>query len=64
MYDFTKSLDENQKLVRDYATTVATAAFDFNKKVMEASTEAFYAMRDQAVEAAKTAGIKVPGLDK
>ena len=64
MYDFTKTVEENQKLATEYATKMATAAFDFNKKVIDATSEVLYAVRDQAVAAAKTAGIKVPGLDK
>ena len=64
MYDFTKSIEENQKLAADYATKMATAAFDFNKKVIDATSEIMYAVRDQATEAIKAAGIKVPGLDK
>lgn len=64
MYDFTKSLEENQKLATSYATKMASATMDFNKKVFDATTEIAYAMREQAAEAFKAAGIKVPGLDK
>lgn len=61
-YDFTKSLEENQKLAREYATTVATAAMDFNKKLFEATAEAFDSVREQTVAAYKTMGIKIPGF--
>lgn len=61
-YDFTKSLEENQKLAREYATTVATAAIDFNKKLVEATADAFNAMRDQTVAVYKAMGVKIPGI--
>lgn len=61
-YDFTKSLEENQKLAREYTTTVATAAIDFNKKLVDATTEMFNSVREQTVAAYKTMGIKIPGL--
>lgn len=61
-YDFTKSLEENQKVAREYATTVATAAMDFNKKLVEATADAFNVVKDQTVAFYKSMGIKVPGL--
>lgn len=61
-YDFTKSLEENQKVAREYATTVATAAMDFNKKLVEATTDAFNVVKDQTVAFYKSMGAKVPGL--
>lgn len=64
MYDFTKSLEENQKLAASYATKLASATFDFNKKLFDANTEILTAVREQAVESAKTMGIKIPGFDK
>jgi hypothetical protein len=60
-YDFTKSLEENQKLAREYATTVATAAMDFNKKFVEATAEAFNSVREQTVAVYKAMGVKIPG---
>ena len=61
-YDFTKSFEENQKLAREYTTTVTTAAIDFNKKLIDATTEMFNTVREQAVAAYKTMGVKFPGL--
>lgn len=61
-YDFTKSLEENQKVAREYATTVATATMDFNKKLIEATTDAFNTVKDQTVAFYKSMGVKIPGL--
>lgn len=61
-YDFTKSFEENQNLAREYTTTVATAAVDFNKKLIDATTEVFNAVREQTVAVYKTMGVKIPGL--
>lgn len=61
MYDFTKSIEENQKLARDYAATVTNVAVDFNKKMFEAATAAANTLRDQTVEFYKAVGVKFPG---
>lgn len=64
MYDFTKSLEENQKLATAYVTKMASATMDFNKKLFDANAEIFTAVQEKAVESAKTLGISVPGFGK
>ena len=63
MYDFTKSFEENQKLAREYTTSVTNVAVEFNKKLFEAATSAANTLRDQTVEFYKAVGVKFPGLN-
>ena len=64
MFDFYKSIEANQKLARDVATEVATAAMEFGKVVTDANTRLAETFKLQATEAYKSMeSFKFPGLD-
>jgi hypothetical protein len=61
--DLFKTLESNQKLARDVATQIASAAVEFTKAVADANTQVANTVRDQVTEAYKAANATFPGLD-
>jgi hypothetical protein len=64
MFDFYKSIETNQKLAREVAAEVATAAIEFGKVVTDVNTRLAETFKAQATEAYKNVeAFKVPGMD-
>jgi hypothetical protein len=64
MFDFYKSIETNQKLAREVAAEVATAAIEFGKVVTDANTRLAETFKAQATEAYKNLEtIKFPTVD-
>lgn len=64
MFDFYKSIEANQKLAREVAAEVATAAIEFGKVVTDANTRLAETFKAQATEAYKSLEtVKFPTVD-
>jgi flagellar hook-basal body complex protein FliE len=60
--DLFKTLESNQKLARDVATQIASAAVEYTKAVADAGTQVANTVRDQVTEAYKNVPT-FPGFD-
>lgn len=64
MFDFYKSIETNQKLAREVAAEVATAAIEFGKVLTDANTRLVETFKSQATEAYKQLEtVKFPTVD-
>ncbi len=64
MFDLYKSIETNQKLAREVAAEVATAAIEFGKVVTDANTRLAETFKAQVTEAYKNLEtIKFPTVD-
>lgn len=64
MFDFYKSIEANQKLAREVAAEVATAAIEFGKVVTDVNTRLADTFKSQVTEAYKNLEtVKFPSVD-